>query len=65
MPAEPAKRIEELEIQVAFQQRQLEELDDLVREIRADIERLRHEVPTVRTAGVTGPPPLTENPDDL
>ena len=61
MTTEPTQRLDDLEVRYAFLEETLRQVDDVVREQANEIERLKHELKTVReqlkdTLGADAPP---------
>jgi uncharacterized coiled-coil protein SlyX len=53
------KRVEELEVKIAFQEHTMAQLDEVVRELRAEVDSLRHELREIREQATVG----EEDPD--
>ncbi len=60
------QRVEELEIRAAFQERALEELDEVVRQYADKVARLERELDALqgRVAGVEASPPAVSSRED-
>lgn len=59
------ERVTELEVNLAFQQKQLEDLDTEVRSLREELTRLRHDLLALTPSPRGTHPPLEESPRDL
>ena len=45
---DPEKRIEDLEVKVAFQEHSLSQLDEVIRNLRAEVDALKRETATLK-----------------